>query len=877
MYIRTSKYNAKRRVYGYYGASNVAALAMVVFSTCHAADALWFDPAFISDDPQMVADLSHFTRPGAQMPGTYQVDVWLNGQRADSWRVRFVALKDSGVPAATVHDNTGLGACLTMAELKEMGVRSALLHTPDGGGSTEECLSPGALIPQAWSSFDFQKMRLDISIPQADMVQTARGWIAPERWNEGINAGLLTYRFSGSSSQGRYSNSSSQYLGLNSGVNLGAWRFRDNSSWTRYDSGPYRYNRWEHQSTYAERTIVPWRSELTLGDMNTSGDVFDALGLRGVMLTTDDSMYPDSMRGYAPVIRGTAATNAQVTVRQNGYVMYQTGVAAGAFVIRDLSPVYGGGDLQVIVTEANDRIRTWTIPYSSIPVLQRPGFVKYAISAGRYRSSGDSYRTPSVAQATMMWGLPHDLTLYGGVQYAERYQALNVGAGLNMGGVGAFSADVTQADSQLADGSRHQGNSLRFLYARSLNSLGTTIQLTGYRYSTKGFHTLEETALKGMEGWRTDIDTVDAEGRPVRHALDDWYSLYNNKHERLEANLSQRLGKAGSLWLTGSHQTYWNIGNSTDSLQAGFSSTLWHVSYSISYSLTRDASLQAMDRALYLSLSVPLDAWSPHDDAMASDHTIYATLSSNQDSTGSASWQGGLSGTALADNTLNWSLSQGHTRGGGDSGDASLDWQAAYGNASLGYSYSSNHRQVSYGVSGGAILHRNGLTLGQPLGDTSILVAAPGAADVELENHTGVRTDWRGYAVVPWASPYQENRVALDAASLDGHTDLDDTVTRVVPTQGAVVRASFVTHTGARALITLTHKGKPLPFGTTVRAKDNSSIVGDAGEVFLSGLTSSGILHAAWGHGQDKQCSVHYILPQDAIKVNVVRLSAICR
>jgi len=45
--------------------------------------------------------------------------------------------------------------------------------------------------------------------------------------------------------------------------------------------------------------------------------------------------------------------------------------------------------------------------------------------------------------------------------------------------------------------------------------------LTGYRYSTKGFHTLEETALKGMNGWRYDDDTVDPDGRPSRYNRGD--------------------------------------------------------------------------------------------------------------------------------------------------------------------------------------------------------------------------------------------------------------------------------------------------------------------------------------------------------------------
>jgi hypothetical protein len=41
-------------------------------------------------------------------------------------------------------------------------------------------------------------------------------------------------------------------------------------------------------------------------------------------------MLPDSQKGYAPVVRGIARTNAQVVVRQNGYIIYQTYVAPGA-------------------------------------------------------------------------------------------------------------------------------------------------------------------------------------------------------------------------------------------------------------------------------------------------------------------------------------------------------------------------------------------------------------------------------------------------------------------------------------------------------------------------------------------------------------------
>ncbi len=89
----------------------------------------------------------------------------------------------------------------------------------------------------------------------------------------------------------------------------------------------------------------------------------------------------------------------------------------------------------------------------------------------------------------MIAGLPAGLTAYGGTQLADRYRAVVVGAGRNLGDWGAVSVDVTHARSQLADDSTHQGQSLRFLYAKSLNNYGTNFQLLGYRYSTRGFYT----------------------------------------------------------------------------------------------------------------------------------------------------------------------------------------------------------------------------------------------------------------------------------------------------------------------------------------------------------------------------------------------------
>lgn len=843
-----------------------------------------FDPAMLSGDGEAVADLSRFEQGSAQLPGKYQVDIYLNGNKVSTRTLRFISRQEadkyaSGGAASgslDVHDDTGLVAFFTKKDLVNLGVNPAgfpalsALHD-------EQWVSPGRYIPQAYTAFDFQKMRLDISIPQAALQNQVHGWIAPEQWDEGINAALLNYQFSGSDNSGSYGDSRSHYLNLTTGLNLGAWRLRDNSTWSDYESSYEHQRRWQHLNTYVQRAIIPFRSELTAGDSTTSGDVFDAFSFRGIQLATDDSMYPDTMRGFAPEIKGTANSNAKVSIRQNGNVIYQTYVAAGAFKINDLYPVSSGGDLEVAITEANGVTRVFTVPYSSVPLLQRQGHLRYGITAGRYRSSSDRYSDPSFAQGTLLWGLPHDVTAYGGLQIADNYRAIALGTGLDMGRWGALSADITKAYSTLADGSQHSGQSVRFLYGRSLIATGTTVQLAGYRYSSQGFHTLEETALKSMSGWINDTKTVDAAGRPVEPGWSSYYNMYSSKRERIQANISQRIGNIGSLYLTGSRQTYWRNSATTESLQAGFSSSVGRVNYSLSYGYSRVSNQPQADKTIFLSLSVPLESWLPHSGS-TTHHPVWATYNASSNSDGGVSHQVGLSGTALAEDNLSWTISQGYGKQDGGSGDVGLGYQGTYGNASLGYGYSQDYRQIRYGASGSMLLHRDGLTLGQPLGATNALVAVPGGAGIPLENGTGIKTDWRGYAVVPYVNTYRENRVALDVSQLDDHIDIEDAVTRVVPTQGALVRANFIAHSGIRALMTLTYKGKPLPFGTTVSSVDgSSSLTGDEGQVYLSGLMQSGELQAKWGRGREQQCTVHYRLPQNSLHESVVQARETCR
>lgn len=54
-------------------------------------------------------------------------------------------------------------------------------------------------------------------------------------------------------------------------------------------------------SSTLQRVIIPFKSELTLGDTWSSSDVFDSVSIRGAKLESDENMLPDSQSGFAPL------------------------------------------------------------------------------------------------------------------------------------------------------------------------------------------------------------------------------------------------------------------------------------------------------------------------------------------------------------------------------------------------------------------------------------------------------------------------------------------------------------------------------------------------------------------------------------------------
>ncbi|KKY83942.1 fimbrial assembly protein [Enterobacter cloacae] len=824
-----------------FGGSSTSLYASVAFNT----------ELIELDNPGMdKADLSAF-ESGSQAPGIYHVDIIVDDAFLETGDIQFTASKaDNG--------DASLQPCLSLAQLKRWGVKTALFPALDAEKS--ECVNLQA-IPQASADFQFAAQRLVLSIPQAAIDLPARGYVPPEMWDEGITAAMLNYSLSGANSRARAGegvSSNTQYANLRPGVNIGPWRLRNYTTWSRDAAGK---DQWDTVYSYLQRAVIPLKAQLTLGDSSAPADVFDSVPFRGVQLASDDDMLPDSLKGYAPVVRGIARTNAQVVIRQNGYQIYQSYVAPGAFEITDMYPTGGAGDLDVTIKEADGSEQHFTLPYASVPVLQREGRLKYALTGGQYRAYNSSVEKTPFGQVSGIYGLRNGITLYGGVQGSGKYQSFAVGTGKNMGGGGALSADVTQAWSTLAHTAKTQGQSLRARYSKNVLNTGTNFSIAGYRYSTRGYYGLQ--------------DVLDSYG--------DSSALQNRRRNRVELTMSQTLGdERGALTLSAAREDYWNTDKSMASWSVGYNNNWNNISYGVTWTYSKNGGPTSSgrgstktydhDQLLAFTVSVPLDKFLPQ---------TWANYGLNTSKNNGTTHSIGMNGVALNNSALNWNIQQGYgTDGVGYTGTLNGDYKGTYGEVTAGYGYDKNSERLNYGVQGGILAHADGITLSQPLGETNALIKAPGAHGVNIRNQSGVRMDYRGYTVVNNLSVYRKNDLALDPENMPDDVELEINTRTVTPTRGAVVKADYLSKVGRRVLMTLTTHGQFVPFGAVVTLADDdksSFIVGDRGQVYLTGLRDQGTVLATWGHQPHQQCRADFSLPNGSQYGGITDISVSCR
>lgn len=766
-----------------------------------AAQEVPFDLRYLSGSARE-ADLSRYARAGEVPPGRYRIDLRVNGALALREEIEFRRM----TPDAPAQP------CLSATLLQRLGVA---LPAHDGA---DDCVDLPGRIEHAAVQVDFAELSLDVSVPQAALRRSARGAVAPELWQRGEDALLLGYSYSQNRMRTRDGDYDSAYLGVEFGANLGDWQYRQRSSLSWADGDA---RRWDTQSAYAQRALPHWSGRLQLGRASAGDPSLGVYGFRGARLVKDERMVPDSLRGYAPVVRGTASSNAVIEIHQRGNLLYRSNLAPGPFEIDDLYAAGNGGDLEVSVIEADGRVARFRVANASNPQLRRAGSLGYEFVLGQVEE-GSLDRHPGVAQASVQYGFSNAFTGYGGTLLSSGYRSAVIGAAWNTRW-GAFSLD---ANPVRADGF---GSAVRWRggYNRRFDASGAVLAATVSAYDNRS-HVDLYTALRQRE-------------TPVA------VSRVRTLRDSAQLSLSWPLGERSSLYLSGSRLNYW-AGARSSNYQAGLRGQWRNLGVVLSAARVDDLAGRRDDQ-YFLSLSLPLGRAA----------SLAASLEHSERG-GSARL--GVSGNLGTEDVFGYGLSLAHGPGGTDSGAGNAQYRAAAATVNASYGWGSGYRQSGWGADGVVALHGGGLTFGPQYGETLALVEAPGASGARLLNQGGARVDRHGYALAPYLIAYARNIVEIDPLSARTSVAIEGTSQTVVPYAGALVRVDFPTRSGRGAIVHVRDAaGAGLPFGAEVFDDNGRSVgaVGQASRIYATGLSERGRLRVRWR--ADRDCTIDYVLP----------------
>lgn len=819
-------------------------LALVPATACAE---YYFDPALLQgSDFGKSLDLDRFNQRDNALPtGDYVLDVYLNNQLIRR-QASIALVKPEG-------DKTDVQPCLSPELIALSAIRTTQNVTPN------ICLPIDALGPKISWEVDLSSLRLNMVVPQAGLLHSPRGFIPVSEWDAGETALFLRHNTNFYHTENTDSHLRYDYLwsNINAGFNLGLWQVRHQGN-LRYadDNQTGRHYKYNAVATSVQRPLPQLDSIIAFGDNYTNSSLFGNLSFNGVKLSTDQRMWPQGKRGYAPEVRGVATTTARVVVLQQGKVIYETTVAPGAFVINDLYNTRGQGDLTVDVVEANGQVSRFTVPYSAVPDSIRPGNWNYELAMGyvrQYYSVENKF-----IEGVLQRGMSNVLTANMGSRLADNYQAFLAG-GVLATSVGAFGLNTVFSSAHVENNEKQQGWRVEASYSKTFTT-GTNLVLAAYRYSTSGYRDLQ--------------DVLGVRRQEKNGTL--YYSDTLNQRNNFSATVSQPMGDWGMLSFTGSTSDYYNNASRITQLQLGYSNSWRDISFNISaarqrstyssryFNSVNDRDFDNENQRKYTENTVSLGISIPFDFGSSRSQINFDMNRSRDSRTATV----GMSGTTGEKSSTSWALYSGieHNNDSGDSSTwgGNIEHRTSVGAFRAYASRGDSYQQYGLGMSGTLVAHRGGITAGPYTSDTFALVEAPGARGAKIRNGQGATVDRFGYAILPSLTPYRYNTISLDSQNMADDVELQGGSKRLVPYAGAISRVTFKTTHGKATLIntTLPDSSQP-PMGADVTDSNGEAvgIMGQGGQIYARLAAQSGVLFVKWGKTAAQQCQVWYQLP----------------
>ncbi|EPO5263893.1 PefC/AfrB family outer membrane usher protein [Providencia rettgeri] len=663
--------------------------------------------------------------------------------------------------------------CLKKSWIEELSLPINLTLFENYFDTTRECYKISQY-SGAEVNFDNTKQILSFNIPQIALDESKN----QQEWDYGITGIKVNY----SGYVSKTSSSQTQVYGdFDLYSNFGRWVAYVRSSYLK-DSGT------ETSEATISTAIKSIQGSFLVGKTLTSLSILPNFVFYGMVLRSERDMRPWEMRGYAPVISGVVSSNAKITISQNGYILSSQVVPAGAYQLKDISPV-SNGDITVTVEEDNGAKTVRHYPVATLPSLLRANEINYNVAVGEKEMNGQRENRLFFLGA-FDYGLTHFTFHTAGILH-NNYKSAALGASKDLGQFGAISFNLNTAVSTFQKQtptmpeSRQSGISYMLKYANSLSN-NTNLQLLAYRYTGKDY-----------------VDFNEFNSNALYHR--------SNRKERYETILSQNFDNS-FISVSGWIQTYRNHIHNETGANITYNTAIRGIDLSVSADYQKLNDYDRDNYVLSVGINIPFSIF---------DKNHFWTNSVNYDRRNKSSFNSGVSGNI--NEKINYSVNTNKDRDGW-SNSAYFGFNQDVINTGVAVAKNENKTSASINASGSLLATQQTGVLFSNVRRDTVAIANIG----RLRNITfndSAPTDKNGNTVIG-ISPYVENNLKINTEEVPNNIELLDSVQNFVPTDKAIIYREFKYSEIHRYILRVKKlDGSYIPAGSSART-ENKEYVG---------------------------------------------------
>jgi outer membrane usher protein len=580
-------------------------------------------------------------------------------------------------------------------------------------------------------------------------------------------------------------------------------------------------------SSHATRLDTTWSVDnpeklrtLHLGDaINAPGAWGRSVRFGGIQFGTNFGTQPGFVTFPSQSIAGQAVLPSTVDVFINNALVSHQSVPPGPFSISNLPVVSGAGEVQLVMRDLLGREQVITRPFYASQTLLREGLKNYSYEFGFVR---DNFGIASnnygswLASSTYRLGMSKNFT---GEVHAEAMQSQTTagfGGDYLMPHVGTLSTYLAGSHGTLGNG--------------SLAIIGIERQ---------------------SQPWGLGMRTQWASSRFAQ--VGQAQPLASPVHSS-SLNLSYAAGSSGSVSVAyiGQHNRY----------QAD--TRIVTLSYSVSLGEIGSFSLSALrnltgdvNTMIFALLSIPL---SPSTNWSVSSQSMRGGSAANRDD---------------LTTTLQSNLPMGKGYGyrlqarSNKAMEESVSLQNNVGTYTVDAAQSQGSSTTRLSISGGIAILGGDAFFSRRIDQSFAVARIPDYPNVRIlaDNQPAGRTDAQGNALIPRLRAYDINLISIDQRDVPMDATIGAVKVEAVPYFRSGIDVKFPIKPSHGATLTiLLEGGEPLPVGATVQIseKDETYMVGYAGEVYVVGLAPTTRLRATW-RGQSCEFDVKFAATSDPL------------